>query len=50
MRPCHADDATSHFETVSLDCLDLYKRYAGKDLVLVVSAFGISHDTNRVGG
>ena len=28
-------DATSHFETVSLDALDLYKRYAGEDLVLV---------------
>ena len=28
-------DATSHFETVSLDCLDLYERYSGKPITLV---------------
>ena len=27
-------DPTSHFESCCLDCLDLYKRYAGADLVL----------------
>ena len=28
-------DATSHFETVSLDALNLYERYAGEALTLV---------------
>jgi Rab GDP dissociation inhibitor len=28
-------DATSHFETVSLDCLNLYERYTGTPLTLV---------------
>eukprot|EP01052_Picozoa_sp_SAG31_P007016 SAG31_NODE_330_length_17593_cov_4.817891_11_plen_53_part_00 len=28
-------DPTSHFETVSKDALDLYRRYAGETLTLV---------------
>ena len=33
-------DATTHFETVSKDALDLYRRYAGEPLTLVDNTTG----------